>query len=79
MANKSLFSSLKSLIPRVTARNDAGGPAYALDAKQTLAQLAATGCFNGTYYADAAKQLDTLSCRSTRRRMMQRSIRPTRF
>ena len=37
MANKSLFSSLKSLIPRVTARNDAGGPAYALDAKRKFA------------------------------------------
>ena len=60
MANKSLFSSLKSLFPRATARNDAGGPAYALEPKHALAQLAATGCFNGTFYADAEKQLDTL-------------------
>ena len=60
MANKSLFSSLKSLFPRATARNDAGGPAYALEPKHALAQLAATGCFNGTFYTDAEKQLDTL-------------------
>ena len=60
MANKSLFSSLKSLFPRATARNDAGGPAYALEPKHALAQLAATGCFNGTFYADSEKQLDTL-------------------
>ncbi|WP_397570436.1 TROVE domain-containing protein [Schlesneria sp. T3-172] len=60
MANKSLFSSLTSLLPRATSQNDAGGPAYALDPKHALAQLAATGCFNGTFYADADKQLDTL-------------------
>ena len=41
MANKSLFSSLKSLLPRATVRNDAGGPAYALEPKHALAQLAA--------------------------------------
>ena len=60
MANKSLFSSLKALLPRATIRNEAGGPAYALGPKHALAQFAATGCFNGTYYADAESQLDTL-------------------
>ena len=60
MANKSLFSSLKALLPRATVRNEAGGPAYALGPKHALAQFAATGCFNGTYYADAESQLDTL-------------------
>jgi 60 kDa SS-A/Ro ribonucleoprotein len=60
MANKSLFSSLKSFLPRATVRNEAGGPAYALSPKLALAQLAATGCFNGTFYADAQTQLDTL-------------------
>jgi 60 kDa SS-A/Ro ribonucleoprotein len=60
MANKSLFASMKALLPRATARNDAGGPAYALGPKQALAQFAATGCFNGTFYADAETQLDTL-------------------
>ncbi len=60
MANKSLFSSLKSLRPRATARNEAGGLAYRLPPKHALAQLAATGCFNGTYYADGQAQLDAL-------------------
>lgn len=60
MANKSLFSSLKALLPRATVRNEAGGSAYVLGQKHTLAQFAATGCFNGTYYADADSQLDTL-------------------
>jgi 60 kDa SS-A/Ro ribonucleoprotein len=60
MANKTLFSSIKSLWPKATARNDAGGPAYAFDPKHALAQFAATGCFNGTFYADADTQLDTL-------------------
>ena len=60
MANKTLFSSLKSLMPRATVRNEAGGPAYALEPKHALAQFAATGCFNGTYYTDAEAQLDTL-------------------
>ena len=60
MANKSLFSSLKSLMPRATVRNEAGGPAYALEPKRALAQFAATGCFNGTYYTDAESQLETL-------------------
>ena len=60
MANPSLFASLKSWLPRATARNDAGGRAYALGPKHALAQLAATGCFNRVYYADASAQLDAL-------------------
>ena len=60
MANKSLFSSLKSKPPRATARNEAGGAAYALAPKHALAQLAATGCFGNTFYATAETQLDEL-------------------
>ncbi|MHB8865021.1 MAG: TROVE domain-containing protein [Pirellulaceae bacterium] len=60
MVNKTLFSSIKSLLPRATARNEAGGAAYALAPKQALAQLAATGCFGNTYYATAETQLDEL-------------------
>lgn len=60
MANKSLFSSVKSLLLRADVRNEAGGVAYALSAKHALAQLAATGCFNGTFYAGASEQLATL-------------------
>lgn len=60
MANRSLFSSLKSLLPKAKSKNLAGGPAYSLEPKHALAQFASTGCFNGTFYADAQSQLDTL-------------------
>ena len=60
MANKTLFSSLKSWLPRATAVNEAGGAAYGLAPKHALAQIAATGCFNGTFYASGASQLDEL-------------------
>jgi 60 kDa SS-A/Ro ribonucleoprotein len=60
MANTSLFSSIKSWLPRATATNEAGGAAYRLAPKHALAQIAATGCFNGTYYASGASQLDEL-------------------
>lgn len=59
MANKSLFRSIVGkLIPRTDAANEAGGRAYQLSAKGALAQYAATGCLNGTYYASARQQLD---------------------
>jgi 60 kDa SS-A/Ro ribonucleoprotein len=60
MANKNLFASLKSLLPRADARNEAGGLAYRLPPRHALAQLAATGCFNGAYYSDSEQQLATL-------------------
>jgi 60 kDa SS-A/Ro ribonucleoprotein len=60
MANKSLFANLKSRFARADARNEAGGRAYMLEPKHALAQLAATGCFNGAYYAQADEQLVTL-------------------
>ena len=60
MANKSLFASLKSRLVRADTVNEAGGRAYTLEPKHALAQLAATGCFNGTYYAQADEQLATL-------------------
>ncbi|MGE3820026.1 MAG: TROVE domain-containing protein [Isosphaeraceae bacterium] len=60
MANKKLFRSAKSHLPTADAVNQAGGLAYALSPKHALAQLAATGCFNGTFYADATDQLDRL-------------------
>jgi 60 kDa SS-A/Ro ribonucleoprotein len=46
------------MLPRADARNEAGGPAYQFPPKHALAQLAATGCFGGTYYAAADAQLD---------------------
>src|SRR5512139_2168670 len=60
MANKTLFSSITSMLPRATTQNEAGGAAYALAPKHALAQLAATGCFGNTYYAMAETQLDEL-------------------
>jgi 60 kDa SS-A/Ro ribonucleoprotein len=60
MANRNLFASLKSLLPRADARNEAGGRAYRLPPRHALAQLAATGCFNNVYYSDAENQLAAL-------------------
>jgi len=59
MANKSLFASIVGkLLPQTDAQNEAGGPAYALTPRHTLAQLAATGTLNHTFYAEAQSQLD---------------------
>lgn len=59
MANKNLFTSLLGkLLPRADARNEAGGKAYKREPRFALAQYAATGCLNGTFYADAQAQLD---------------------
>lgn len=61
MANKQLFKSGKGkLLPRVTARNEAGGVAYAFGPKHALAQYAATGTLGDTFYASAETQLDEL-------------------
>jgi 60 kDa SS-A/Ro ribonucleoprotein len=61
MANKTLFQSLVGvLIPATNVINEAGGKAYALSPEQTLAQYAATGCLNGTFYAGAAEQLEKI-------------------
>lgn len=59
MANKNLFRSIFGMLsPKADIINEAGGPAYKLSPKQALAQYAATGCFNQTFYADGAEQLD---------------------
>lgn len=61
MANAQLFQSIKGkFLPKADAINEAGAPAYALSAKQVLAQYAATGCLNATYYASAETQLETI-------------------
>ena len=57
MANFNIFSSAKN---KTDTRNEAGGRAYALSPKQQLAQLAATGCFNDTFYASAENQLEQI-------------------
>jgi 60 kDa SS-A/Ro ribonucleoprotein len=59
MANKSLFKSLFGMLsPNADTLNNAGGLAFKLSPKQALAQYAATGCFNRTFYVDGAEQLD---------------------
>ena len=58
MANTTLFQSMKTRLTAANTRNEAGGIAYTLTPKQQLAQLAATGCLNNTFYADAQSQLD---------------------
>ena len=59
MANTTLFRSLiGALIPRADATNEEGAPAYALPPQHALAQYAATGCLNTTFYATAETQLD---------------------
>ena len=60
MANKTLFSSIKSRFVRTNTVNEAGGRAYKFTPKHALAQMAATGCFNGTYYTRAEHQLDEM-------------------
>jgi 60 kDa SS-A/Ro ribonucleoprotein len=58
MANRTLFRSLVGrLIPAADARNRERAPAYRFPPRHALAQLAATGCLNTTFYADAEHQL----------------------
>ena len=61
MANKNLFASLAGrLLPRADRINEAGGDAYAFGPEHALAQYAATGCMNGTFYASAETQLEAV-------------------
>ena len=58
MANKTIFKSLiGKLLPATDALNEEHAPAYALSPKHQLAQYAATGCLNATFYANAEEQL----------------------
>ena len=59
MPNMNIFKSLAGIFtPRADTVNEAGGLAYKMSPEQALAQYAATGCFNNTFYADGAEQLD---------------------
>ena len=60
MANKTLFSSIKSKFARTDTYNEAGGRAYKFAPKHALAQMAATGCFGNVFYASAQDQLDEM-------------------
>lgn len=58
MANKNLFKSSRTgNVPVADTHNNAGGAAYSMNAKHALAQMAATGCSNDTFYVSAEKQL----------------------
>lgn len=61
MANISLFQSIKNRLTAADTYNEAGCLAYSLTPKQQLAQLAATGCLNNTFYATAESQLAKVS------------------
>lgn len=59
MANTQLFQSFRGrFLAPANASNESRAPAYALTPRHQLAQLAATGALNQTFYADAAEQLD---------------------
>jgi 60 kDa SS-A/Ro ribonucleoprotein len=58
MANRLIFPSLKELAEVTDVRNEEGGRAYQLPPRHELAQLAATGCLNATFYASAERQLE---------------------
>jgi 60 kDa SS-A/Ro ribonucleoprotein len=57
MANIKLFNTRDALLPASDTLNHEQAPAYAYHPKHKLAQLAATGCLNQTFYADAETQL----------------------
>ncbi len=61
MANKTLFKSTPgTYVTPADTVNEAGGTAYTLSPKAMLAQYAATGCLNATFYASAEEQLETV-------------------
>src|SRR5215470_4200986 len=61
MAHKRLFRSVSGkLIPATDAINDEFAPAYRFSREHALAQYAATGCLNSTFYVDAETQLKTV-------------------
>ena len=63
MANLQLFQSVNQAekqaenLPAALAVNAEGAPAYGLSPRHQLAQYAATGCLNTTFYASAEAQL----------------------
>src|SRR5215475_12856876 len=58
MANKLLFAPGRKAAPQTNARNRAGAPAYGMQPRHALAQLAVTGTMSRTFYASAEAQLD---------------------
>jgi 60 kDa SS-A/Ro ribonucleoprotein len=61
MVDTQLFKTFAGrLLPAANAANAHGAPAYAPSPRHQLAQLAATGCLNRTFYACAEEQLDAV-------------------
>ena len=60
MPNKHLFGHA-GRAPVADARNEAGGPAYALSPAHALAQYAVTGTFHHTFYATDEQQLEKVA------------------
>ena len=61
MVNTNLFTTTRgALMPAPDATNSEGAPAFAFEARHALAQYAATGCLNATFYADEREQLATV-------------------
>lgn len=60
--NRNLFPTATPAgnAPVTNTTNAAGGVAYDLGPKHSLAQIACTGCLNDTFYASASTQLDTV-------------------
>jgi 60 kDa SS-A/Ro ribonucleoprotein len=67
MANKNLFHSLRGwLVPATDATNEERAAAYRFTPEAELAQYAATGCLNSTFYASADDQLQNVLALSNR-------------
>jgi 60 kDa SS-A/Ro ribonucleoprotein len=60
MANKTIFASKQQAKTKNIEYNEAGGRAYTLKSRAALAQLAATGTLNQTFYQNAQVQLDNI-------------------
>lgn len=62
MANPQLFKGARrgKTAPPADTVNRAGGAAYKRTSEEALAQIAATGCFGDTFYANAESQLEDL-------------------
>jgi 60 kDa SS-A/Ro ribonucleoprotein len=61
MVNSQIFQSIRGcMLPHVNTFNEQAAPAYEFNERHLLAQYAATGCLNATFYSDAVVQLETL-------------------
>ncbi|MDR3351779.1 MAG: hypothetical protein LBO00_01920, partial [Zoogloeaceae bacterium] len=60
MVNTQVFQTFRGkALPQANTVNAEHAAAYAFTPRHQLAQLAATGCLNQTFYANAESQLDT--------------------